>query len=461
MMISIRSLSIAAALALAACGKPAAPSESAAKTVPGTKPVRLQIFGDPAEISAYRELIASYEKSHAGKLVELIPVGKQADHMAKLSTAFAAGNPPDLFILNFRRFGQFAGRGALAPLGPMMTESGRFKAEEFYPEPVEAFNFQGTQYCLPQNVSSLVVYYNRTLFKQAGVAEPKPDWGYADMLAAAQKLRRDTDGDGKTDIWGVAIQPSLIRLAPFIWGMKGALVDDLNKPSLLRIDGGNAVHAMSMVKALVSDYRVMPGQAETYAEDADSRFARGGVAMLFQSRRYTASLRDLGDKAPEWDVAPFPRLREPVGVLHADAYCMAAKATSPGDAQAFVEYALSVEGQGLLAKSGRTVPSRISVATSPAFLDSTLAPAHAQVFLDAIPLLRRTPNTARWHEVESKADVLLDEWMFEPAAPGEAEGVVGSSLAAARRIAQTVQPILLEDLRAMNAAAAAAAEAPK
>ncbi len=450
---------LAVAALVMACGKSAPPTEAvaAAKSIP----VRLQIFGDPAEITAFRELIGAYEKSHPGKKVELIPVGKQADHMAKLSTAFAAGNPPDLFILNFRRFGQFAGRGALAPLAEVMSADGRYKTEDFYPQATEAFNFQGTQYCLPQNVSSLVVYYNRTLFKQAGVPEPKADWRFADMLAAAQKIRRDTDGDGKVDVWGVAIQPTLIRLAPFIWGMKGALVDDLNKPSMLRIDGGNAVHAMAMVKALVSDFRVAPGQAQTYAEDADSRFARGGVAMLFQSRRYTATLRDLGDKAPDWDVAPFPLLREPVGVLHADAYCMAAKARSPVDAQAFVEYALSVEGQALLAKSGRTVPSRISVATSPSFLDATQAPAHAQVFLDAIPLLRRTPNTARWHEVESRADVLLDEWMFEPPAPGEAEGVAASSLVAARLIAKTVQPILLEDLRAMNATAAAAPGAAK
>lgn len=447
------------ALLVTACGKSAAPGEAGKAAT--AKPVRLQIFGDPAEITAFRELIAAYEAKHPGKQIELIPVGKQSDHMAKLSTAFAAGNPPDLFILNFRRFGQFAGRGALAPLGPMMSADGRYKAEEFYPQSVEAFDFQGTQYCLPQNVSSLVVYYNRQLFKDAGVAEPRDDWRFSDLLIAAQKLKRDSDGDGRTDVWGVAIQPSLIRIAPFIWGMKGAIVDDLNQPSLLRIDGGNAVHAMAMVKSLVSDYRVSPGQAEAYSEDHDSRFSRGGVAMLLQSRRYTATLRDLGEKAPDWDVAPFPLMREPVGVLHADAYCMAAKAASPVDAQAFVEYALSVEGQALLAKSGRTVPSRISVATSPAFLDPTLAPRRAQVFLDAIPHLRRTPNTARWHEVESRADVLLDEWLYEPPAPGEAEGVVGSSLAAARLIAKTVQPILLEDLKAMNAATQATKDAAK
>lgn len=444
-------------LLLTACGK-SAPTSTAEKAAAKSTPVRLQVFGDPAEILAYRELIAGFESQHPGKTVELIPVGKQSDHMTKLSTAFAAGNPPDLFILNFRRFGQFAGRGALAPLGEVMVAEGRFQPEAFYTPPLEAFNFQGTQYCLPQNVSSLVVYYNRSLFKAAGVPEPKDDWRFADLVAAAQKIRRDSDGDGKTDIWGVAIQPSLIRLAPFVWGMKGALVDDLNKPSLLRIDGGSAVHAMALLKGLVADSRVAPGQAEAYSEDADSRFARGGLGMLFQSRRYTATLRDLGDKAPDWDVAPFPLLREPTGVLHADAYCMAGKAAAPEDAKTFVEYALSVEGQSQLAKSGRTVPSRISVATSAAFLDPVLPPTRAQVFLDAIPYLHRTPNTARWHEVESKADVMLDEWMYEPAAPGEAEGVVGSSLAAARLIGKTVQPILAEDLRAMAAAEAAKAK---
>ena len=56
--------------------------------------------------------------------------------------------------------------------------------------------------------------------------------------------------------------------------------------------------------------------------------------------------------------------------------------------------------------------------------------------------------------------MLLDEWMYEPAAPGEAEGVVASSLVAARLVAKTVQPILLEDLKAMNEARPAPAAAP-
>ena len=59
-----------------------------------------------------------------------------------------------------------------------------------------AFQDDGEQTCMPQNVSSLVVYYNEKLFKQAGVAYPEPNWSWISIVQAAVKLTKDTDGDG-------------------------------------------------------------------------------------------------------------------------------------------------------------------------------------------------------------------------------------------------------------------------
>ena len=42
--------------------------------------------------------------------------------------------------------------------------------------------------CLPQNLSSLVVYYNRDLFDAAGVPYPEAGWTWDDFLAAAKAL---------------------------------------------------------------------------------------------------------------------------------------------------------------------------------------------------------------------------------------------------------------------------------
>ena len=75
-----------------------------------------------------------------------------------------------MFLLNYRFYGQFAARDALEPLEERIEDSDEFEPDHFYPQALEAFRWQGVLTCLPQNVSSLVVYYNRDLFRRFKVA---------------------------------------------------------------------------------------------------------------------------------------------------------------------------------------------------------------------------------------------------------------------------------------------------
>jgi multiple sugar transport system substrate-binding protein len=185
----VRALSIVGlALAVGACG-----GRDAATAL------RFQVFGDPLEIAGYRELLAAYHAQHPDARVELTPVGKQKDHMARLATAFAAGDPPDVFVLNFRRFGQLAAKGVLAELGREMAATGQWREADFYEPAVEAFRYEGRLLCLPQNVSSLVVYYNRALFRAAQLPLPTADWTVGEFMVAALNLRnRARDAQGGT-----------------------------------------------------------------------------------------------------------------------------------------------------------------------------------------------------------------------------------------------------------------------
>lgn len=80
--------------------------------------------------------------------------------------------------------------------------------------------------------------------------------------------------------------------------------------------------------------------------------------------------------------------------------------TGPGREafQWFVEFANSVEGQTLVAETGRTVPSLIAVAESPDFLESDEPPANSRAFLDAIPDVMTLPFVSTWPEIEELAD---------------------------------------------------------
>ncbi|WP_163999611.1 ABC transporter substrate-binding protein [Pyxidicoccus caerfyrddinensis] len=372
--------------------------------------VTLQLFGDPAEVAGYRQLVTAFEAKNPDVKVRLVPIGKQKDHMAKLTTAFSGGTPPDLFLLNYRRFGQFAAKDVLEPLGPRMQKSAVLKEQDFYPQAMEAFRYEGTLECIPQNVSSLVVYWNRGLFKKLGVPPPKPDWNWDDFRKTAQALTRDEDGDGRTDIHGLAFDPNLSRLAPFIWQAGGELVNDVNDPRQLELLTPPAQEALRYVLRLQRVFKVTPTLEEAKSENAEARFAAGRLGMHLNSRRLVPTLREVPDL--DWDVAPLPRHKQKATVLHSDGFCMSRASKVKDAAFRFVEFALGPTGAELLARSGRTVPSLRAVAEGPAFLDPNQRPASARVFLDSIPIIRRLPNAPVWNEVETRADVIVEEWFY-------------------------------------------------
>jgi multiple sugar transport system substrate-binding protein len=105
----------------------------------------------------------------------------------------------------------------------------------------------------------------------------------------------------------------------------------------------------------------------------------------------------------DWDVAPLPRRRQRAGILHADAYCLPRASRARAAAWAFIEYANSPEGQRSIAASGRTVPSRRTLAESPAFLDPGARPASSRVFLTEVPFLRPVPVVEGWVDIEDLA----------------------------------------------------------
>ena len=397
-------------LAAAACG-----GSSGGDT--GT--VRFLVFGDPEEIQAYRELIRAYGQREPDADVQLIEASDRQDLLARLSTSFAAGNPPDVFLINYRFYGQFAAKGVLEPLEDRVRSSEAFSLGDFYPEPVEAFRWKGEVTCLPQNVSSLVVYYNRDLFRRHDVPEPQTGWTYQDMVESATQLTLDANGapvqavdptsgtpGPRPAVFGLGVEPSIIRLAPFVWSGGGELVDNERRPTRFVLDRPASLAALQQFLDLRSRYLVTPSDQDREAEDDEARFANGRLAMLLSSRRSTPTFRTIEDF--DWDVAPLPVLRDQAGILHSDAYCLAAASSRKDAAWSFIEFALGHEGQRVVARTGRTVPSLISVSRSPAFLDPTVRPSNAQVFLDGIPAIRRVPSISTWPEIEDAVGPILE-----------------------------------------------------
>lgn len=390
----------------------------------GSGSVRFLVFGDPPEINAYRTLIKSFEQAEPDIDVQLVEASDREDLIARLSTSIAGGSPPDLFLMNYRFYGQFASRGALEPLGPYVDDSDQFELDDFYPQAIDAFRWDGEVTCLPQNISSLVVYFNRDLFRKFSVPEPKDGMTWAEFVFKAQQLTRDDQGQvargadpdlpmpntAQAAIYGLGVEPSIIRVAPFIWSNGGQLVDHADRPTRFTMDSPEAKQALAAFFELRTQQGVVPSDQEVEAEDDETRFVNGRLAMLLESRRAVPAVREAAKF--DWDVVSLPFFREPKSILHSDAYCMTKNAGNKAGAWRFVEYALGPEGAPVIARTGRTVPSLRSVAESDAFLDPGTKPAHSRVFLDAIKTIQNVPTVSTWPEIEDAVNGLLENGMY-------------------------------------------------
>lgn len=366
-----------------------------------------QFTGEAEEAAIYRQMIEAFEEEHPEIEVRAVPIAEKDEHLQKLATSFTGGNPPDVFLLNFREYAQFVTRGALEPVEGHLNEAG-VTLDDYYEAPVEAFTFEGELQCMPQNVSSLVVYYNRTLFEEAGLSRPPADWSWAEFRRYALALN-----DPGRGIRGLGIEPNVIRAAPFVWSNGGDIVDDIDSPSTFTLDEPAAREALEFLVSLVREDEVVPTEDEIAAQDLETRFATGKLGMVLSSRRETPFFRE--SVGLDWDVAPLPVAQEPAGILHSDAYCIAAGSDDIEAAVEFMGFALGERGQTITAVGGRTVPSLIEVSQSAAFLNPGQAPRHSEVFLDGIDTLRRTPVIPTWPEIEDITEEILTRVFYDPA----------------------------------------------
>ena len=373
-------------------------------------PVSFMVFGDPAERQAYVDLVDAFHEQHPEISVTLRHIPSPSEYRTRLATEFAAGSPPDISLMNYRRFAAFAANDLLEPLEPYVAASALISIEDFYEITIDSFMWQGHLMCIPQNISSLVVYYNADLFEEAGLSFPTDDWNWVTFVQTARALTRDFDDDGVVDQYGLGVEPSLFRLAPFVWQNEAPLVDDQEAPRRLTLTRPPSLEALQWFVDLRQVHGVVPTRVEEASQDSESRFIAGTTAMFLNSRRGTPTYREI-DRFT-WDVAPLPRGKTEAGILHSDAYCMSALTEEKDAAWTFIEFANSVQGQTLIAGSGRTVPSLRAVAESPAFLDPGQPPVRAQVFLDTVLFLRRVPVISTWEEIERTASQEIERAFY-------------------------------------------------
>ena len=159
-----------------------------------TAPTKLTVWvgWSARELAAFKKLAAEYQKANPD--VSLSVVGSINDD--KIVAAIRAGTAPDV-VSSFNSYdvGIYCGTGGWIDLSSLMKQSGISTA--MFPATTNYYTQYGGKKCaLPLLADAYGLYYNKALFKRAGIAGPPKT--IAELTADAKKLTiRNADGSLK------------------------------------------------------------------------------------------------------------------------------------------------------------------------------------------------------------------------------------------------------------------------
>lgn len=306
---------LATALSLAQVATPA----KAAPTVV-TWFVGLGTGTDPAQTKAENAIVDKFNASHTDIQLKINIAADNQTAPSVLSTLIASGSAPDI-VGPVGVAGSNAFPGEWLDLQPLVTKT-KYDLSQF-PKNVVGIYTEGTGlYGIPFAVYPGLMYFNKDLFDQAGLAYPPSkfgdkykldgkdvEWSWDTVATIAKRLTFDTAGNDatsakfdptKTAQFGFAHQWDTIRSDFETFG--GAPVVD---PKTNKVVIAPAWHAEAkwLHNGVWVDHSIP--NATYLASDLlkPSAFASGKVAMARVMLWYTCCLTDL--KA-NWDLAPVP-----------------------------------------------------------------------------------------------------------------------------------------------------------
>ncbi len=194
---------ISAALALATIGA-AANTNAQVTEVPFYFPVAV---GGP--ITKYIDQFATdFNKENPTIKVSPIYAGSYQDTIVKALTANKAGTPPVASVLLSTDTFTLIDEDAIVPIDNFVkTADDKAWLAGFYKAFLLNGQIGGKTWGVPFQRSTVVLYWNKELFKEAGLDANKPPQTWAEMTAMAQKLTKK-DASGKITQFGVQIPSS-------------------------------------------------------------------------------------------------------------------------------------------------------------------------------------------------------------------------------------------------------------
>lgn len=251
------------ALSLVACGND---SEEAGKS---DKPVELKVATWAAEEEAkeFDALLNELNKEQDDYELKQMIIPK--DYYVKIQTMTAGNQAPDIYWLSQEFIPAYAKNGAVLDITETMKKQEQIDMSDYLDGAINTAKYDDKLYGLPWIGQPYVVYYNKTMFEKANVAEPTKEWTWDEFHSTAQKLTKD----GKYGFASTGTPPISI----FTWGEGGEFID---KDGKVKVDSKESVAGFEKAAKILTDNKATMPYQEASTKGVEQSFVNGDIAMM-------------------------------------------------------------------------------------------------------------------------------------------------------------------------------------
>lgn len=333
-----------AAMLLAGCG-----SDPAA----GKTPIRFATWDVAEDVDRQQALVDKFNESHDDIYVTLEAYGQDFD--TKIAAGMGSNDTPDvMYMWNYPNYAD-----GLEPLDSYIEKEGGQKYKDaFYPTLWNYNSYEGKTYGVPVGFTTHALYYNKDLFKQAGVDEPTNDWTWKDLQKAAKTITDKTDATG----FAFQMKPDPYDFEMYLWSNDAAYCDE-NGTMEGHIDSPRALDTFQMFQDMAKD-----GYAVSTEDNGTDEFRAGSAAMYVYGSWAINTLDEDGMNYGIVDIPAFDGAdHDSVSILSSSGISIAKSSEHKDAAWEFIKYWTNEESNK--ARIGSELPVLTDVVASEGITD--------------------------------------------------------------------------------------------
>lgn len=369
---------------------------------------------NPDEVRPRMRVVEEFQRQHPDIKVRAVLSGPGV--MQQLSTFCAGGKCPDVLMTWELTYAELADRGVLLDLNTFLASDRAFATQlkaDSIGTLLETFTYPAGhtsgQYALPEQWSGNYLFYNKTLFANAGIRPPprtwSETWSFAEFLDAATALT-NRDASGRVTQWGF-VNAWVSFYAAGLFAMNNGVrwSTPRTNPTHLNFDDDAFIEAVQFYADLINNHKVSPSASDQQSMSNADLFSvgRAGMALGGHWRYQTFDRAD----GLDFDVAPLPlgpRGRVACSNIGVTGLAIAATSQRKEQAWEFLKFASGPVGQELIGDSRLFVPVLRSALCSDGFARSHRRIDNLAVLTSGPAVSEGLPITPAWEKVVALMD---------------------------------------------------------